>query len=212
MLRPCLTGGQSTTVAAQGEGQSCAVIVAQPSDDPGGWYFQLQAECEQGFFLVRRFFLAPPYRVPSRVVATCTFPTARRWQVVVQPPEEATRPIRVALAVSDQCFSPAMPGGAEQPGSKGWSSNSDSVPGVITLPPGARVRHISAIGVPAGTGNIVFTVQRDAVTQETLASIPLPAASAPGCPFEIDREALGDSWIRSIAFNDVASYFVAWEE
>ena len=210
-MKICTPGPQSTVVAASGEGQSCAIVVAQQGTDPGGWYFELQAEGEQGFFLVRRLFLTPPLRVPSRCIATATFPTARRWQCLVQAPAAASLPIRVALAASDAPFSPGLldPG---QPGSKGFDLDAATGAANVNVPPGARMRTVSAIGLPAGTGTITLEVWRDAVTFDTIGPIPLPAAPAPGVAFDLPREDLDGACVRRVLFANTVSYYASWVE
>lgn len=205
-----------TELDGDGEGQSCALIIAQPPTDPGGWLVELHAESSQGFFLVKRFLLTRPLRGPSRVVATCTFPRARRWRASVYSPAAASwgasavTAIAGALSVSNEPYSL---GESEQgqPGARGWSYATAAGAAAVTLPAGAQIREISAIGDPAG-GAIVVEVWRDAVTVEALPSIPLPAAPAPGILFKLPKEDLAGAWVRRVIFTNTVSYFVAWVE
>lgn len=203
-----------TDVAGEGEGQSCALIIAQPPTDPGGWLCELAAESDQGFFLVKRFLLTRPLRASSRVVATCTFPTARRWSASIQSPAPAAwgadtvLPIGAALSVSERPFSLGQ-GDAGQPGARGYVHAAALGAAAVTVPPGAVMREISAVGDPAGTGTIVITVWRDAVTFDTLPTIPLPVG---GLIWKMPEEDLAGAWVRTVTFANTVSHFAGWVE
>ncbi len=180
MFKDCLPG-KFTEVVGATLGQSCAVVVSQPDGDPGGWWLYLQARTREGVFNVERAVLTPTFRGRTRVVAVGTLPGADVWTVLVQPPAGG-RMIRVATIVSETPFTPPESHGDGQPGSKGWSY---AVTTTVNVPPGARLREVSAVAGGSG-GTVQFTVPRDATTNETLAAVPLPA----NLPYALPRDSL----------------------
>lgn len=213
MLRP-VQALTRTELAGEGEGQSAALIIAQPPTDPGGWLCELHAESSAGFFLVKRLWLTAPLRVLSRVIATCTFPGARRWRASVQSPAVTAwsgapvLPIKGMLSVSDQPF--AL-GELEQgqPGARGYGLAAALGSANVVVPPGALMREVSALGEAGGTGTITLEIWRDAVTWDTLPAVPLPPD---GRIFTLPRRDLDGASVRRVLFGNTVSYFAAWVE
>lgn len=207
MLTTC-PPGSTTTIGGAGVGPNCALVVAQPGADPGGWLCELQAEAGAGFFVVRRFMLTAPFRASSRVVASCTFPGARRWQARLQPPAGLTTAIAAALQVS---LEPFALGELEhgQPGARGYGQAAAPGAAVVAVPPGARVQEVSAVGDPGGTGSITIDVWRDATVSVALPAVPLPLG---GLLFSLPMRDIQGAMVRTVTFANVVSHFVGWVE
>jgi hypothetical protein len=169
MLQDCLRGRQ-TTIPCDGEGQSCALIVSQPGDDPGGWVFELQARVPDGMVVVRRVTLTRTFRARARVLATAMLPGATLWSAIAYPPATG-KGIKAALYAQETPFAPAPDEEIGQPGSKGWSY---AITAVVHVPVGAFVKEVSAVG-GGGASSCQITVPRDATSADALAPIPIAA-------------------------------------
>lgn len=204
MLKDCLRG-RVTPLPSEGKGQSCALIVSQPGNQPsGGWVFEISARIADGLVVVRRVTLTAGFRARARVLAVAHMPTATEWLATAYPKSNSVQ-IRAALFASDTPFVEPVDQELGQPGSKGWSY---AVTNVVNVPDGAWVKEISAIGgVVAGSCQI--TVARDATTTDALPAIPIPAAQ----PFVLARETLeGLVGPCTITFTGTTAQFVAWLE
>lgn len=203
MLSDCLKGRQ-TTIPCEGEGQSCALIVSQPGDDPGGWVFELQARVPDGMIVVRRVTLTRTFRARARVLATAMLPGATLWTAIAYPPATG-KGIKAALYAQETPFAPAPDEEVGQPGSKGWSY---AITAVVNVPVGALVKEVSAVGGGAG-GSCQLKVPRDATTSDVLAAIPIAA----GERFYLPKETLeGLTGPATVTFVGTARQFVAWLE
>jgi hypothetical protein len=208
MLHDCLKGRQ-TPIPCEGIGQSCALIVSQPANDPGGWVFELQARIADGLVQVRRVTLTKAFRGRARVLATCTVPGATSWEAIAYPPkgtdEAPVTGIRAGLMAQDTPFAPAFDPDFGQPGSKGWSY---AITAVVAVPVGALVKEVSAVG-GGGAGSCQITVPRDATTTDALAAIPIAAGERFYLPKETLEGLVGPA---TVTFVGTARQFVAWLE
>jgi hypothetical protein len=210
-MKPC-NPGVATDVPGEGQGEGVSVYVTQSAGDPGGWWLYIYAETPEGYFFVRRVVVTRVFRDRSRIVARLVEPGATTWRVTVEPPKDpdtgaplATADIRVA-AVACPRESASSPVNSV---SRGFSYESGAGPaGPVIVPPGGRVKEISAI-VGAGGGTLSVTMQRSANTVEALPLVALPAST----PFSFNVDSLDDSYVASVTFaGDVTGYVVSWEE
>ncbi len=207
-MKPC-TPGKTTEVTSSGSGSALSVYVNQEAFDPGGWWIDVYADTGQdGWTFVKSFVLTPQFRQASRLAGRAFMPGALQWKALVSPPSSATGAIRVGLVVEEECATCC-----EEAEQKGWSYQTGSGSATVTIPRGARMRSVSCIGAQDGTGTLTLHVWRDATTEDTtMAPIALPAASAPGLAFDLDREDLAGARVSAVVFTNTVAYFVAWME
>jgi hypothetical protein len=131
-------------------------------------------------------------------------PGATLWDAIAYPPATG-KGIKAALYAQETPFAPAPDEEIGQPGSKGWSY---SIAAVVSVPVGALVKEISAVG-GGGPSSCQITVPRDATSSETLAAIPIAASE----PFVLPRATLeGLVGPVTVTFVGTARQSVFWLE
>lgn len=204
MLKDCLRG-RVTPLPCEGQGQSCALIVSQPGNQPsGGWVFEISARIADGLVVVRRVTLTASFRARARVLAVAHMPTATEWIATANPKSNAVQ-IRAGLLASNTPFVEPVDQELGQPGSKGWSY---AITNVVNVPDGAWVKEVSAVG-GGGAGSCQITVARDATTTDPLPAIPIPASQNFNLPRETLEGLVGPC---TITFTGTNAQFVAWLE
>ncbi len=97
----------STQLSQDGQGQSVAVVIVQPADDPGGWTIDVDVcfgDEERTVARLKSFTVsAPAGKDLTRVALIATIPGAMGYSATVTPPTPAppTRGMLVALFCSD---------------------------------------------------------------------------------------------------------------
>jgi len=141
--------GTVTRVPAAGLGSSCAVWIAQPPQDAGGWVLDLFAFLAgKARYHVRSARVAPvaPGRFGGRVIMVETVPGADSWQLVVTSPSPPPASALGVLLTSVDDVGAA----GRLSGPAGVYRHSAGIgPATVDVPAGAVVQHWSAVAVGA---------------------------------------------------------------
>ena len=217
----CLLG-RSTPIAGDGSGQSCALVVSNPTSRSaagvGPWLVELQATTAHGQFVAWRGYITPPLSTQARVIVTRSVPGALTWQAILTPMGGANvtiygQPavIKAALLVSDLPCDNAPGPDEGQAGSGGWFYVSGTGTGNVVVPSGAKVRKIWGLTRTTGSSFLV-RVPIDSDQTSTLGAVTLPASAA-GFIFELGGDDLkGLTGPARVEFTTFQTYFVAWQE
>ncbi|MBX3128392.1 MAG: hypothetical protein KF718_16840 [Polyangiaceae bacterium] len=189
----------TSTVVGEGGGNACAVYVAQPAGDAGGWLIELYADGPHGRFWVRTDVLAPtgPGVPAPRIVCVEHAPGASRFSAVVHPPVTGgDRGIDVAVRCEEAPFAALerMSRALIQ-----YQYDSGAAPGTANVPPGGRVNQISAVAPDGGPGSLTIGGG---------STITIPAGRTFSESFADPRKQLVGPC--AVAFAAAQSWFVSW--